>query len=860
MRFARMLIYSFLLSISFAGVPGLGQSERVPVSGTTPLIDTPQHGPVTRVPRTRYGTLVTQPRTKAPEAASTSALPQTSGLSFAPSVVYGSGGFDAVSVVAADLNGDGKLDVVTANVCASFISCSNSAVGVLLGNGDGTFQTAVSYSSGGWNAVSLAVADVNGDGKPDVVVANACMSSTTCTGGVVIGVLLGNGDGTFQPAATFDSGGSGAGGIAVADVSGDGKPDLLVATECVSSSDCSTGAVSVLLGNGDGTFQAAVSYESGGSTALSIKVADVNGDGELDLLVANECATSACSANGVVGVLLGNGDGTFQTAVSYDSGGTTAISLAAADLNGDGKSDIIVANDCGSFSSLCSDGVVSVLLGNGDGTFQTGVPYGSGGLDATSVAVADVNGDGKLDLVVANLIDSGLSAGVVGVLLGNGDGTFQTAVTYGSGGSYAYSVAASDLNGDGRPDLLTGNACSCTSGLVGVLLNTNTAVTTATLTSSANPSNLGQTVAFTATVSDQAASSWGAPTGTITFYDGGTSIGSANLDTSGGATLATSALALGTHGITVTYSGNTKFASSTSTVLSQSVQEAIASISPTNLSFTSQLVSTSSAAQSVTLGNSGNIPLTPVISIVGVNSGDFSQTNDCGSSVAAGGSCTIGVTFTPLSSGMRLASLSIADNATGSPQMISLTGAGQDFSMNPSSGLSATVAAGQTAYFALTISSAGGFNQTVSFTCDGSPAQSKCSLSPNSADLNGSSPVTLGIFVTTNGSSANVARAFDKPRIGNRLAFWLPLCGLPAFVLVGIGDRRRRWNRAVCGVVVLCLLAIGVGLTSCGNSGSMKNQSGAGTPSGTYTILVTGTFSSGATSLTHTSKLTLNVE
>jgi hypothetical protein len=143
-----------------------------------------------------------------------------------------------------------------------------------------------------------------------------------------------------------------------------------------------------LLGNGDGTFQTAVTYSSGGFFADSVAVADVNGDGKPDILVANTGGVPICSGGGV-GVLLGNGDGTFKTAVTYCSGGGP-VSLAVADVNGDDKPDLVVA------SSL-----VSVLLGNGDGTFQTAVSYESGGYPPDSVAVADVNGDGKPDLVVA---------------------------------------------------------------------------------------------------------------------------------------------------------------------------------------------------------------------------------------------------------------------------------------------------------------------------------------------------------------------------------------------------------------------------------------------------------------------------
>src|SRR5882724_1891225 len=126
----------------------------------------------------------------------------------------------------------------------------------------------------------------------------------------------------FLTGLTYGTGGVTAFSVAVADVSGDGKPDLVVANECMSSSNCTNGSVSVLLGNGDGTFQTGVTYNTGGFHADSVAVGDVNGDGKPDLVVTNECASNSCGTNGSVSVLLGNGDGTFQSAVSYNSGGS----------------------------------------------------------------------------------------------------------------------------------------------------------------------------------------------------------------------------------------------------------------------------------------------------------------------------------------------------------------------------------------------------------------------------------------------------------------------------------------------------------------------------------------------------------
>jgi hypothetical protein len=397
--------------------------------------------------------------------AATSAASQDSGLSFAQAVVYDSGGSSARSVAIADVNEDGKPDLIVGH---------EGGVGVLLGNGDGTFKSAVTYGSGGYDLVSVAIADVNEDGKPDIVAANQWSGPPSVDSDGPVGVLLGNGDGTFQAARKYWSGGLDNRSVAIADVNGDGKPDVVVVHRCGNYWDCSGPAnVSVLLGNGDGTLQNAVNYPSSGPIAESMAIQDVNGDGKPDLITANGCGggNPSCSDVSVLSVLLGNGDGTFQSAMAYDSGGQSAESVVVADVNEDGKPDLIVANAYG-------PGTVSVLLGNGDGTFQKARTYESGGYIPLSLAVADVNGDSKPDIAVASIWCGDYTCnGVVNILLGNGDGTFQKTVTYESGGYRASSVAAGDVNGDGKPDLITANLSSNTpnssNGTVGVLINTS---------------------------------------------------------------------------------------------------------------------------------------------------------------------------------------------------------------------------------------------------------------------------------------------------------------------------------------------------------------------------------------------------
>jgi hypothetical protein len=387
------------------------------------------------------------------------------GLNFAPVMLYGAG-YAPYSVSIGDLNRDGHPDLIVANQACND-QCAGK-IGVLLNNGDGTFQKMVQHASGGWIAQSVVVADVNGDGKNDVLVAHSCVSKTNCNTGVV-GVLLGDGNAGFQPFKTYSSGGSWTYSIRIADLNGDGHPDLVVANQ-IGDACCSQGSVGVLLGNGDGTFQPPVAYHSAGWGAQWVAIGDINGDHHPDVIVANFCGGALDCG---VGVLIGNGDGTFQPAVPYASGGHNAYAVLIAELNADGKPDLVVSNTC--VDGACTtNGTVGVLSGNGDGTFQPSVTYDAGARYPGSLAMGDFDGDGNPDLVMTGCPEGTYCYGQLGVLRGNGDGSFQPATNYNLGGIDTRCVAVGDLNDDGKPDVVVAirnKSSDSNIGALGVLLN-----------------------------------------------------------------------------------------------------------------------------------------------------------------------------------------------------------------------------------------------------------------------------------------------------------------------------------------------------------------------------------------------------
>jgi hypothetical protein len=333
--------------------------------------------------------------------------------------LVGPRGAEPAQIVTGDFNHDGNLDLAVANTL-------QGGVAILLGNGDGSFQTAKHLQVG--SPIGLAVADLNADGNLDLVVVGYPQTAP-------LTVYLGNGDGTFTIKARYGLNDAPI-ALTVADFNGDGKLDVAVA-QSNEFAQKKTGYISVFFGNGDGSLTHSANYNAGASP-WGIAAGDLNGDGHPDIVVSSDNSSHVNNLNTLF-VLLNNGDGTFTNSGVYQTG-TESLNVSIADLNHDGKLDLVVA-------SAFNQAVV-VLLGNGDGTFSSPVFYSTSALGeaAYDIAVADFNADGIPD-IAAELYDGG-----VVLLYGNGDGTFQSPVSTPSskGGE---SLVVGDFNHDGAPDI-----------------------------------------------------------------------------------------------------------------------------------------------------------------------------------------------------------------------------------------------------------------------------------------------------------------------------------------------------------------------------------------------------------------------
>ena len=373
---------------------------------------------------------------------------------FQPRVDYAVGP-SPYGVAVGDFNGDGKPDLVVANNGGN-----PNTLSILLGNGDGTFQ-ARSDIAGGGSPLQVIVADFNRDGKLDLAVANSIYNTVT--------VLLGKGDGTFQAPVAYATG-TNAQWLVAADFNGDGKLDIATTNY---EGDYWGGSISILLGNGDGTFEGQIRYPVG-VNPFGVMAADFNHDGKLDLAVV-------CN-NGYYGVwiLLGNGDGSFQSPVYYPSGYNPRVGVVT-DLNGDGNPDIAIAN--------CISNSVSILFGDGAGNFASQIVYPAGVCPAT-LAGGDFDGDGNFDLIAPNSGSNNVS-----LLKGSVSGAFQTGNSFAVGSNPMF-VAVGDFNNDTALDLVVTNV---NDNSVSVLMNIGTDFSISA--SAATPSTVKRGDTATSTVS-----------------------------------------------------------------------------------------------------------------------------------------------------------------------------------------------------------------------------------------------------------------------------------------------------------------------------------------------------------------------
>ncbi len=488
-----------------------------------------------------------------------------------------------------DFNGDGKPDLAIENA-------GDNSISIMLGNGDGTFTPAPTSpitAVGGTppceivtlqSNCAIVVGDFNDDGVADLAL-------TSPNDNTVI-ILKGHGDGSFTPFGSPIAVGNFPEALKIGDFNNDGIQDLAVA-------NANDNTISILLGNGDGTFKPAIGSPVG-IFPFFLAVADFNGDGIADLAVVN-------GNDDTVTLLKGNGDGTFAPFPGSPLPvGDGASPIVAADFNGDGHVDLAVAN--------YTDNNVDIFLGNGDGTF-TSQPAIGVGLNPFSMTALDYNGDGITDLAVGNYHRYTTSLpGAMTLLIGNGDGTFSQPLAPITVGQYPNDVVTADFNRDGKPDLAIPNSGNANTT---ILLNTSTATQTATatlddvlligagthvveasypgntefaessatidlqglvisttLTLSANPTEqmITMPVTFTAQLGP---SSFIAPTGTVTFYDQsvGVQLGTAPVSANGQAVLTISSMGPGVHSITASYGGDPIFPPSNSNAVSVKIDE-----------------------------------------------------------------------------------------------------------------------------------------------------------------------------------------------------------------------------------------------------------------------------------------------
>jgi hypothetical protein len=432
-----------------------------------------------------------------------------------------------LTTVTRDLNGDGKPDLIAATGQPSFVP---GTISVYLNDGRGKFPGRQDYGVG-FDPVAVAIGDFDGDGKDDVAASDYLDNQ--------LSILLGNGDGTLQAEKRYPGATTQMQGLAAGDFNGDGKDDL------VSSNVSLPGKISIFLSvNGAFPTHTDLAVATAPTTVLA---QDFNGDGIADIALTYTNSSQQIDS-GLVSILIANGDGTFQPRVDYPLDPEFDLALlASGDVNGDGTADLVVVR---------SLGPTALLLGNGDGTFQSPInspsaqiyPYAF----AAGIQLADLDGDGTLDIVLVKYAS---------ICFGNGDGTFQPPQYYGTSGFYDFhSVAAADYDGDGAVDVAYGTS--------NISILSNTGGSRLQLLSSNNPSRVGESVTFLS----RGVPTYriGVPTGTVSFFDGSALLGTSPL-AGGKARLTVSILTAGKHSIHAHYNGDGTFVPNDSKTKTQTV-------------------------------------------------------------------------------------------------------------------------------------------------------------------------------------------------------------------------------------------------------------------------------------------------
>ena len=809
------------------------------------------------------------------------------GDQFAPGLGYalmghGDGSFAGAPVLPFVFTGANLIPLKTGSTTLtgfgvnSTLNNTNVSLSAYTLKSDGTFSTGPTttlspvtiggtpYSFQGFT--SFGFGDFNSDGNTDMILVlpGPIPNGLAPYWGFML--ATGNGDGTFNtpvlvPLPNFVVGGANDDGanvsnLLVADVNGDGKPDLIYNyTDTAYATQVQYAGIAVQLSNGDGTFQAPQTIQTYSGTGLGYLYqfpilayagTAIQG-GKVDLFAVQSMAGGSGTSTKLL-MYPGNGDGTFGAATTppvadnfaAPSSGSVLSAIVLADMNGDGKPDLVTLGEANSGEQA----ELAISLGNGDGTFNspTIVDFGNGLSLGDSLAVADFNGDGKPDVAVGGSnppVDTG-------IFFGNGDGTVQSfnagnnlvepaqAINFSGGGE----AVATDINGDGKPDLILGSVVLINNGVTSSSLTPTSTALTASATSIA----AGQSVTFTATVSASST-----PSGTVTFYDGTTTLGEGTLNGSGVATYATTALNAGSHSITAAYGGSSTFAASTSAAT-------IITVSAPTLTATTTALTASATTVNAGTDVSFSATVTP-FSGTGTPTGTvtfMNGTTALGTGTLSGGAASYSTSSLATGADSITAVYSGDSNFSGSTStavVVTVTAVTPSFTIadSPASG---TVTAGQSAQTTITVTPAGGFSQQVSFACTGLPTGATCTFSPANVTPSGSAATTT-LTIAMTAQSATLAWP-DVPHshlLPRTTAGLVALAG-GFFWFFCRQSRRGSWTGLQLGL--LLFLTAAAAILGCGGSSS---GTGGKTQSKTYSVTVTAT--AGSESQTATYSLTV---